>query len=72
MRVTRRGQITIPKDFRGRFGIRGGSVLLVEATRKGILVRPLPALEDLAGFLAKDAFVEELKRELDRTHAEED
>lgn len=72
MRVTRNGQTTIPKDMRERFGIREGSVLLAEATAEGILFRPVPALEDLAGSLAKYASVAELKKELDRTRAEED
>ena len=72
MKVTRHGQTTIPKDLRDRFGIREGSVLLAEATEKGILFRPVPAIEDLAGSLAKYASVEELKKELDKTRAEED
>ena len=72
MRVTRNGQTTIPKDLRERFGIREGSVLLAEATAEGILFRPVPALENLAGSLAKYASLKELKKELDRTRAEEE
>lgn len=72
MKVTRSGQTTIPKDLRRKFGIREGSVLLAEATREGILFRPVPDIEDLAGSLSKHASVEELKRELDRIRAEED
>lgn len=72
MKVTRNGQTTIPKELRDRFRIREGSVLLAEATSEGILFRPVPAVEDLAGSLAKYASVEELKRELDRTRADED
>lgn len=70
--MTRHGQTTIPKDLRDKFGIREGSVLLAEATDEGILFRPVPAIEDLAGSLAKYASVEKLKRELDRMRAEED
>ena len=72
MRVTRHGQTTIPKELRDRFGIREGSVVLAEGTEEGILFRPVPDLEDLAGSLAKYASEEKLKRELDKMRAEED
>lgn len=72
MKVTRNGQTTIPKELRRKFGIREGSVLLAEATKEGVLFRPVPDIEDLAGSLSKYASAEELKKELDRTRAEED
>ena len=72
MKVTKNGQTTIPKHLRRKFGIREGSVLLVEATDEGVLFRPVPDIEDLAGSLSKYASVKELKRELDRTRAEQD
>ena len=72
IKVTRNGQTTIPKDFRTKFRIREGSVLLAEATKEGVLFRPVPDIEDLAGSLSKYASAEDLKKELDRTRAEED
>jgi len=39
--VTRKGQATIPKEMRKRFGI-GNRAMIVE-TEEGVLVKPLPA-----------------------------
>jgi AbrB family looped-hinge helix DNA binding protein len=72
IKVTRNGQTTIPKELRRKFGIHEGSVLLAEATKKGVLFRPVPDIEDLAGSLSKYASPEEVKKALDRARAEED
>ena len=71
-KVTRHGQITIPKEFRKKFGIEEGSVLVAEGTDDAIVLWPIPRLEDMAGSLAKFGTVEELKKDLDRTREEED
>jgi AbrB family looped-hinge helix DNA binding protein len=47
--VTRKGQATIPKDLREKFGV-GDRVLVVE-TDEGILFKPLPRPEDDFGSL---------------------
>lgn len=49
--VTKKGQATIPKDLRERFGV-GDRVLVVE-TEEGILFKPLPRPEDEFGSLKK-------------------
>ena len=66
VKVTRHGQTTIPKEIRGKFGIEEGSILIVEAEKGRIVLRPVPRLEDLAGSLAKFARVEDVKEDLDR------
>jgi len=52
VKVTRRGQTTIPIELRRRFRIREGSRLVVEARDESIVMRPVKSLEDLAGSLA--------------------
>jgi len=47
--VTKKGQATIPKDLRKKFGV-GNRVLVVE-TDDGILFKPLPRPEDDFGSL---------------------
>jgi len=47
--VTKKGQATIPKDMREKFGVVD-RVLVVE-TEEGILFKPLPRLEDEFGSL---------------------
>jgi antitoxin PrlF len=70
VKVTRRGQTTIPVEFRQKFGIKEGDQLLVEATEKGLLFRPIPRLEDMAGVDAKYGKVEEIKKHIDKLREE--
>lgn len=70
VKVTRRGQTTIPVELRQKLGIKEGDQLIVEATEKGILFRPIPRLEDMAGADAKYGKVEEIKKEIDKLREE--
>jgi AbrB family looped-hinge helix DNA binding protein len=70
VKVTRRGQTTIPVQFRQKLGIKQGDQLMVEATEKGILFRPIPRLEDMAGVDAKYGKVEDIKKEIDKLREE--
>ena len=67
--VTKKGQATIPKDLRERFGV--GDKVLVEATEEGILFKPLPRPEDEFGSL-KELFEGKTAREiLDEARAQD-
>ncbi len=70
VKVTRREQTTIPVEFRRRFGIKEGDRLMVEITERGLLFRPVPRLEDMAGVDAKYGKVEEVKKEIDKLREE--
>ena len=70
VKVTRRGQTTIPLEFRQKLGIKEGDELLVEATDQGILFKPIRRLEDCAGIYSKYGKVEEIKKEIDRLREE--
>jgi len=70
VKVTRRGQTTIPVEFRQKFGIKEGDRLMVEDTEKGVLFRPIPRLEDMAGVDAKYGKVEEIKKHIDKLREE--
>jgi len=70
VKVTRRGQTTIPSEFRQKLGIKVGDQLLVEATEQGVLFRPIRKLEDCAGIYAKYGKVEEIKKEIDKLREE--
>ncbi|MFQ6128644.1 MAG: AbrB/MazE/SpoVT family DNA-binding domain-containing protein [Thermoplasmata archaeon] len=72
VRVTRRGQTTVPKEFREAFGIEEGDFLLFEETEGGMIVRPLPKLEDLAGIDAEHGSPAELKERLEALREEYD
>lgn len=47
--ITSRGQITIPKSVRDRFGLRPGMRVQFVASRKGVLIRK-QAAASTAGF----------------------
>jgi AbrB family looped-hinge helix DNA binding protein len=59
--ITRKGQATIPKELRDKFGLRD-KVLALE-TSEGVLIKPLPAPESDFGSL-KGLFKGKTSREL--------
>jgi len=59
--VTKKGQATIPKDLREKFGV--GDRVLVEETDEGILFKPLPRPEDEFGSL-RELFEGKTAREI--------
>lgn len=42
MRLTQKGQVTIPRDLRNRYGLHPQTEVVFEATKGGVLVRPAP------------------------------
>lgn len=70
MKVTRRGQITIPLKIRQQCGIKEGDKLLVEVTEKGILFEPIPKLSDMAGIDVGCATVDEVDKMIDKLREE--
>ena len=70
VKVTRRGQTTIPLKFRKKFGIKEGTTLLVEATEKGVLFQVVPNLLDMAGIDSAYATPQEMKMKLDKLREE--
>jgi len=72
VKVTRRGQTTIPVEFRRRHRIEEGSRLLVEDRRDAIVFRPLRGLEDDAGFLSGRTTVRELVRIIKEAREDEE
>jgi len=47
--VTRRGQTTIPAEFRKKYGIDDGSTLEIEDTGRGLLLKKVRSTSDLIG-----------------------
>ena len=72
VKVTRRGQTTIPIEFRKRHRIEEGSRLVVEDKGDAIVLRPVARLEDLGGFLSKTTTVERMLKILDESREDED
>jgi AbrB family looped-hinge helix DNA binding protein len=70
VKVTRRGQTTLPIEHRTRLGIKEGDDLLIEEVEHGLLVRRVPDLMDLAGVDAKYGTPEEARKMIERMRKE--
>ena len=64
--MTRKGQITIPAELRRKHGIREGTRMGVLDSERGLILRPIPRMEDLAGADAGKYSYEEMVEKLDR------
>ena len=69
--VTRKGQTTIPIEFRKKYRIVEGSMLEVVDTGEGVLLKPKLSFFDLAGSGARKATVKEIKDLLDKLREED-
>lgn len=49
IRVSKKGQATIPKDLRERFGIETPGKVLIHEEGGKIVVEPLPSVEEMQG-----------------------
>lgn len=45
VRVKHKGQVTIPKEIRNKFGIEEGTILEIRIEDHNIVLKPLPPLE---------------------------
>jgi len=70
VKVTRRGQTTIPIEIRKKYNIRVGDKLLVEIVENGILFRKIPRIEEMAGIDSEYGDVNEVKREIEKMREE--
>ena len=70
VKVTRKGQTTIPAKIREQLGIKEGDELAVETIDQQIIFKLIPRLEDCAGIFAGHADVVELKKEIDKIREE--
>lgn len=53
MRVTSKGQVTIPQELRERYGLGSGAEVEVVAGDEGALIRALPPLDRGAELVAR-------------------
>ncbi|MCW4004931.1 MAG: AbrB/MazE/SpoVT family DNA-binding domain-containing protein [Candidatus Bathyarchaeota archaeon] len=70
VKVTRKGQTTIPAEIRKKLQIKEGDVLAVETVDQTVMFKRVPKLEELAGVFAGTADINEIKKELDKLREE--
>lgn len=68
-RVTRKGQVTIPAEFRKQHGISEGSRVSFRESKTGLILEPIPNIADLAGVDSAIITTKEAIRKLDETRA---
>jgi len=68
--VTRKGQVTIPVEYRKKYGIVRGTKVLIEDIGGALIIKPIPKFEEQAGIDKGKYSVEELKRMLDEVRAQ--
>ncbi len=67
--VTKKGQATIPKRLRDKYGIKGK--IFFEETKKGIVIKPIPSPDDDFGSLKSAAKGKTAKQLVDDARKEE-
>jgi len=70
VKVKRRGQATLPADYRARLGINEGDELDVEEVGHQLVGRRVPNLLDLVGVDAEYGTPEEAKKAIERMRGE--
>jgi len=63
--VTRKGQIRIPDELRKKYGMREGTMVEILESQGGLMLRPIPRMEDWAGADAGKYSYAEVVEELD-------
>ena len=70
VKVTRRGQTTIPQELREKYGIKEGDDLMIEDIDGRLVIRRIPKLQDLAGTDSDSDEAEEVKKEVEKMREE--
>ncbi len=70
VKVTRRGQTTIPEEFRRKYDIQEGDSLLMEDEDGKIVIRTIKRLEDLGGTDSEFGTPKQLKAEVEKLRKE--
>jgi AbrB family looped-hinge helix DNA binding protein len=70
VKITRRGQATVPVEIRRKYGIEEGDEVVFEDRDGEIVMRVVPRLEEMAGIYAGVATPKEMKKRIDRLREE--
>jgi AbrB family looped-hinge helix DNA binding protein len=66
VKITRKGQTTIPREFREKLGLKEGDMVLIEYRDNELIIKPVKKLEDLGGVDAEFGDVNEIKKDIDK------
>lgn len=60
MKINQSGQVTIPKVIRDQFGLEADTELIVETSKDGILIKPMPSHREQVNQWFKDEHGDEM------------
>jgi len=63
-KITSKGQMTIPADARRKYGLENGSIVMVEETEEGLLLKRAPDIVASAGALSEFGDANDIVRSL--------
>jgi len=69
-KITKKGQMTIPVEYRRKYDLKEGVLISFEETENGLVIRPVPDITDSAGALSKYADPKELLSDLIKAREE--
>jgi AbrB family looped-hinge helix DNA binding protein len=70
-KVTRKGQVTIPADFRREHRIREGGKVTFQRSGAGLVLMPVPPLDELVGIDSGKISYREASKWLDESRSED-
>ena len=70
-KVTRKGQVTIPADFRKEHDIKVGGRVIFQRGNQSLVLIPIPSIEDLAGVDSQKIKYREAVQWLDKGRSED-
>lgn len=71
VKVTRKGQVTIPANYRRKYKIREGMKVAFKEEHGKLVIEPIPRIEDLAGIDAGKISVAAANKMLDKMRAQD-
>lgn len=69
-KITKKGQMTIPVEYRRKYNLKEGVLISFEETENGLVIKPVPDITDSAGALSKYADPKELLLDLIKVREE--
>ena len=71
VKVTRKGQVTVPIGLRKKYRIVEGMKMSIEDSPVGIIFKVIPKIEDIAGIDAGKIKIDDALKSLDKMRSED-
>jgi len=69
-KITKKGQMTIPVEYRRKYELKEGVLVAFDETDKGLVIKAIPDIADSAGVLSEYAELDEVLADLMKARKE--